>query len=141
MAEEVVKLFQCSAPEGGGGEATVPAGSRVVLTLGWGAKNRGLMKDFLQAQTTTISINGGAPVDISDSYGPIEPGPEDGFVSRIHHDSGVTLAAGESLQVDAMLAVSHAVPDPGVIDESTHRPALFRPQEPLAFHCRITASA
>jgi len=139
MAEEIVGLFRCSSPQGGGGNETVPAGSRVVFMLGWGAKNRGLMKNFIQAQTTTISINGGATVDLSDSYGPIEP--DDGFfASHIHHDSGVTLSAGESLQVDGMVAVSNVVPD-GVIDEITHRPVLFRPQEPLTFHCRITASA
>ncbi len=140
MAEEnTVALFLCTSPEAGGGESTVPAGSRVVLALGWGAKNRGLMKSFLQAQKTTISIDGGAPIDLSDSYGPIEDN-EGGFASRIHHDSGVTLSAGESIQVDGTLAVSHVVPD-GVIDEVTHRPVLFRPQNPLAIHCRITATA
>ena len=54
MAEDIiVELFPCTFAEGG--ERTVPAGSRVVLMLGWGAKTRGLMKNFLQGQTTTIS--------------------------------------------------------------------------------------
>jgi len=45
MAEEViVELFPCTFAEGG--EWTVPAGSRVVLMLGWGAKNQGLMHKF-----------------------------------------------------------------------------------------------
>jgi hypothetical protein len=52
----------------------------------------------------------------------------------------VTLSAGESLQVDGMLAVSRVVPD-GVVDETTHPPVFFRPEEPLSIHCRITASA
>ena len=49
-------------------------------------------------------------------------------------------SAGESLQVDGMLAVSHVVPD-AVLDEITHRQTFFRPEEPLPIHCRITASA
>ena len=142
MAQEIiVELFPCTSPEGGDGESTVPAGSRVVLALGWGARNRGLMKNFLQAQTTTISINGANSLNISNAYSPIEQSSDGSFfVSRIHHVTGVTLSAGESLQVDGMLAVSHVVPD-GVIDEVTHRPVLFRPEEPLPIHCRITASA
>jgi hypothetical protein len=98
-----------------------------------------LVQTFLQAQTTTISIDGGAAVDISDSYSAIEPHSDEGFASFIRHDTGVTLAAGESLQVDGMVAVSRVVPD-GLLDEATHRPGLFRPEEPLSIHCRITAS-
>jgi hypothetical protein len=139
MAEKiVVDVFPCTFAEGG--ESTVPAGSRVVLALGWVAKNRGLVQNFLQAQTTTISLNGAAPIDISDSYSPIEPRPDGDFASRIRHDTGVTLSAGESLQVDGMLVVSHVVPD-GAFDEVTHRPMFFRPEEPLSISCRITASA
>jgi hypothetical protein len=139
MAEEIiVELFSCTFGEGG--EWTVPAGSRVVLMLGWGAKTHGLMKNFLQAQTTTISIDGAAPIDLSDSYSQIEARPdEDDFVSRIHYDTGVTLSAGESLQVDGMLAFSNVVPE--VRDETTHRAILFRPEDPFPIHCRITASA
>jgi hypothetical protein len=138
MAEEIiVGVFACTFGEGG--ESAVPAGSRVVLALGWVAKNRGLVQNFLNAQTTTIALNGAAPVDISDSYGAIEPHPDEGFGSRIRRDTGVTLAAGESLQVDGVLAVSHVVPD-GVKDETTNRQMFFRPEEPLAIHCRITAS-
>jgi hypothetical protein len=138
MAEEIiVGVFACTFGEGG--ETTVPAGSRVVLALGWAATNRGLVQNFLNAQTTTIALNSAAPVDISDSYGPIESLPDGGFGARIRRDTGLTLAAGESLQVDGTLAVSHVVPD-GVKDETTQRQMFFRPEEPLAFHCRITAS-
>ena len=144
MAEEIiVELFGCTF--GDGGERKVPAGSRVVLVLGWAAKNRGLVQNFLQAQTTTISIDGGAAVDLSDSYGAIEPLPDGGFATRIRYDigvtrSGVTLSAGESLQVDGTLAVSHVVPG-GVLDETTHRQVFFRAEDALPIHCRITASA
>jgi hypothetical protein len=137
MAEEIVHVFGCMNDGG----SAVPAGSRVVLALGWVAKNRGLVKQFLDAQTTTVSLDGAASIDISDSYGEIEPRPDTGeFASGIRHDTGVTLAAGESLQVDGMMAVSHVVAS-GILDEDTHRPMLFRPTEPISFSCRITASA
>jgi hypothetical protein len=139
MAEEViVEVFPCTF--GDGGESTVPAGSRVVLALGWASKNRGLVQNFLQAQTTTISIDGGAVIDLSDSYRAIETFPDGGFGTRIRHDTGVTLSAGESLQVDGTLAVSHVVPE-GLLDETTHRQIFFRPEDALSIHCRITASA
>ena len=134
MAEEIiVGLFPCTF--GDGGERKVPAGSRVVLVLGWAAKNRGPVQNFLQAQTTTISIDGGARVDLSDSYSAIEPLPDGGFATRIRYDigvtrSGVTLSAGESLQVDGRLAVSHVVPT-----VSWTRPHIGR------FSCAVAAHA
>ncbi|HET9778427.1 MAG TPA: hypothetical protein VFP81_03980, partial [Propionibacteriaceae bacterium] len=138
MAEEVVHVFSCTFE--GGGETTVPAGSRIVLLFGWAAKNRGLVQAFLQAQTTTISLNGAAPIDISDSYSPIKELPADrAFASNVRHNTGVTLSAGESLQADGTIVVSHPVVD--FFDEATHRPVLFQPGHPISFSCRITASA
>jgi hypothetical protein len=139
MAEEIVHLFRCADE---GGKTTVPAGSRIVLLFGWVAKNRGLVQAFLNAQTTTISLNGAAPIDISDSYGPIRqvPFPVDGaFASDVSHDTGVTLSAGQSLHADGTIVVSNPVVD--FFDECTHRPVFFQPGHPSSFSCRITASA
>jgi hypothetical protein len=132
----IVRLARCVVV--GGGETTVPAGARIVVEQGWRTKNQGLMKSFLKAQTTTISINGGAPVDISNSYSAIEPTDIGGFETLARFDTGVTLSAGESLQVDSVLTVSHVVPE-GVLDEE-HRQMMSRPGEPQTLHCRITAS-
>jgi hypothetical protein len=141
MAEVIVGLVSCDEE---GGERTVPAGSRIVLRFGWAAKNKGLVQAFLNAQTTTISLNGAAPIDVSDSYSAIEKITAGGFleggsVSRVNYDTGVTLSAGESLQVDRTLAVSHTVID--LFDETTHKPVFFQPGDPDTLSCRITASA
>ena len=138
MAEEIIHLFLCADE---GGKSTVPAGSRIVLLFGWSAKNRGLLQAFLNAQTTTISLNGAAPIDISDSYGPIRqvPGPDGrAFASDVRHDADV-ISAGQSLQVDGTIVVSNPVVD--FFDEATHKPVLFRPGQPRSFSCRISASA
>jgi hypothetical protein len=137
MAEVIVPVFPCT--DDSGGETTVPAGSRIVLRFGWVVKTKGLVQAYLQAQTTTISINGAAPIDVSDSYSPIEEHPDGGFVSRVRYDTGVTLSAGESLQADGTVVVSNPVVD--LTDETTGRPALFKPGEDNSFSCRITASA
>ena len=87
MAEVIVRVTVCTLEDGG--PPTVPAGSRIVLRFGWAQKNKGLVQNFLKAQTSTVSLNGGAPIDVSDSYGPIEkfsPNPEfpdGGFRSRV----------------------------------------------------------
>src|SRR5215204_896419 len=141
MAEVIVSVASCVEE---GGERTVPAGSRIVLRFGWAAKNKGLVQAFLNAQTSTISLNGAAPIDVSDSYSAIEklPAgviPEGGSVSRVRHDTGVALSAGESLQADVTIVVSNPVID--FFDEDTHKPVLFQPGDPASLSCRITASA
>jgi hypothetical protein len=142
MAEAVVHLFSCADE---GGQTTVPAGSTIVLLFGWAAKNRGLVQAFLNAQTTTISLNGGAPINISNSYSAIRSVPPDffppdgGFASNVRHNTGVTLSAGRSLQADGTIVVSNPVVES--FDEATHRPVFFQPGHPMTFGCRITASA
>ena len=53
VAEQVVSLFPCSFS---GGVRRVPVGSRVVVKLGWEAKEKGLVQSFLKAQTTTVAV-------------------------------------------------------------------------------------
>ena len=135
--EIVVRLAECAF---GDGESTVPAGARIVVRQGWRSKNKGLVQAFLNAQTTTISIGGGTPVNISNSYGAIKPTDVGGFETLLRHDTGVTLTAGESVEVESVLVLSHVIPE-GLLDETTHRQMFNRAGEPLTMHCRITASA
>ena len=132
----IVRLGECAF---GDGKTTVPAGARIVVQQGWRSKNRGLVQDFLNAQTTTISIGGGAPVDLSNSYSAIKP-VGDSFETLLRHDTGVTLSAGKSVEVESVLTVSHVIPE-GLLDETTHKQMFTPAGEPLTMHCRITASA
>jgi hypothetical protein len=71
----IVPAFVCAEL---GGNATVPAGSQVVVAQRWEAKTKGLVRTYLNAQTTTISVNGGEPVDVSTDYAPIAPTSSEG---------------------------------------------------------------
>jgi hypothetical protein len=134
--EFTVRLGECAF---GDGEITVPAGARIVIVQGWRSKNKGLVQSFLRGQTTTISIDGGAPVDLSNSYSSIHQTDVGGFETLLRFDTGVSLSAGESVQVDSALTLSHVVPE-GLLDETTHRQMFNSPGE-HTMHCRITASA
>ena len=81
----VVPAFPCAVIFGG--QWTVPAGHDVVVAQRWEAKNRGLVQTFLNARTTTLSINGGAALDISGEYVPISAAPGGTYFTRVAHDS------------------------------------------------------
>jgi hypothetical protein len=62
-----------------GGNVTRPAGTDIVVRQGWAATTSKYVKDFIKSQTTTISVNDGAPVDVSrDWTTPRELGPTTG---------------------------------------------------------------
>jgi hypothetical protein len=63
-ADVTVPIGAC-AREGG---VTVPAGSTIIARFRDSEVNRGVVTNYLQAQQTLISLNGGPAIDISDSY-------------------------------------------------------------------------
>ena len=107
-----------------GGQVTRPAGTEIVARFGWAATNFGLVHDFLQAQTTTLSVNGGTPVDVSDRYG--APAGSQGDVGAfVNVPTGVVLSAGQSMTFEYVVSVSHLIFDgesfggPGVLADLT----------------------
>jgi hypothetical protein len=97
----VVPAFPCAVIFGG--QWTVPAGSDVVVAQRWEAKNRGLVQTFLNAQTTTLAVNGSAALDISGEYVPVSAAPGGTYFTRVAHDTGITLGAGESLTFNVVI--------------------------------------
>src|SRR6476646_2854370 len=65
-AESIVGAGGCIL--GQGGHVTRPAGSTITIRWGYSESNRGILKSFLNTQSTSISVNGGQPVDMSDAY-------------------------------------------------------------------------
>jgi hypothetical protein len=121
-----------------GGHVERPAGTDVVVRFGWAAKTRGLVQDYLAAQTTAIAVDGGPPVDLSAGYD--TPAPSgDGWASFVDYDTGVVLAAGESTTFDLTLDVSHRLTD-GITfaNGESGMPLFGGPGELLAVHCTVT---
>jgi hypothetical protein len=135
----VVPAFPCAVIFGG--QWTVPAGSEVVVAQRWEAKSRGLVEAFLNAQTTTLSINGGAPLDISGEYAPISAAPGGTYFTRVAHDTGITLGAGDSMTFNVVISFSHRVLDGFTLaDETSHRPLFFGPGVTFEFPCEVTGA-
>jgi hypothetical protein len=135
----VVPAFPCAVIFGG--QWTVPAGSDVVVSQRWEAKNQGLVQGFLNAQTTTLALNGGAPVDISGEYLPVAAAPTGTHFTRVAHDTGITLDTGDRLTFNLVLSFSHRVLDGFTLaDETSHQLLFFGPGDAFEFSCEVTAA-
>lgn len=133
----VVGAFGCAVIRGG--QVTRPAGSQVRIAQGWSAKSKGLMEDYLQAQTTTIIVNGGPPIDVSDSYS--APAPDDfgTFGSDVSYDTRIVLAAGESMTFVVSIVLSHRLNDGYTFEDETRtkKPLFFGPGLAFEFPCTV----
>ena len=137
----VVGAFGCAVIRGG--QVTRPAGSQVRIAQGWSAKSKGLMVDYLQAQTTTIIVNGGPPIDVSDAYSPPAPDDFGTFGSDVGYDTGIVLAAGESMTFVVSIVLSHRLNDGYTFedDTKTKKPFFFGPGLAFEFPCTVTGIA
>ena len=102
-----------------GGQATVPAGTDVVIVVGWVAARRGLDFAFLHDVTETAGDGTGLPlvdgVAIADPHqywnAPIPYTDATGWVTWWVYDTGITLASGQTMTVDLNLVGSHPLTD------------------------------
>jgi hypothetical protein len=135
----VVPAFVCAVILDG--KWTVPAGAEVVVDQGWEARNRGLVQAFLNAQSTTLAVNGGSAVDVSDRWGPIEHLPTAGvYRAAVTLPTGIVLATGESMTFNLKLPLSHRVLDGFTLEDgASHKPLFFGPGLAFEFACTVTA--
>jgi hypothetical protein len=70
-----------------GGQTTRPAGTELRLRIGENSYNQGNLIAGRNAETTSVVINGGAPIDLTDNFRPITF--EDPFLTR--NSSGLAL--------------------------------------------------
>jgi hypothetical protein len=103
-----VNAFGCAFVHGGA--VTVPAGTEVVVTGGWATKSLGLTQDFLNAQTTTISLNGAPAVDASAFWGAPKSLPL-AWVTSFSYPTGIVLRPGESMTFTLTTSISHRLLD------------------------------
>jgi hypothetical protein len=104
----VVNPFQCASA---GGAVSRPAGSTILIRQGLAEQTRGGLAALLNAQTTTVSLNGGTAVDLTDAWSaPTSPGG-DGWLATVEYPTEITLAAGQSLTFVFTLSLAHRVPE------------------------------
>jgi hypothetical protein len=107
-ADVVVRFGRCVGS--GNGQATVPAGSTISIITGLLEVNRGVLRNFLNAQTTTLSVNGGQPVNVNSLYGPMFQNPDGTWQVVLTYPTGVTLAnPGDSMTVTETLTLDRQV--------------------------------
>jgi hypothetical protein len=100
-----VNPFLCQTFQGG--SMTVPAGSEITIRQGVAEQTRGILTASLNAQTTTITVNG-TTVDVSDAWPAPEQRPDGAWTSFITYPTGITLGAGDSLSVVWMTTLAHS---------------------------------
>jgi hypothetical protein len=120
---------------GGGGNATVPAGSDVTVRFGWGESNRGRVQDFLSAQTAAADINGVPIAGASSLWGPIQNN-----VTFWRTFAGSLNNAGDSVTVHMQITLSHVVSEGKDPDTGEHLKAGPGAILPADFGCTITAT-
>jgi hypothetical protein len=104
----LVGAYGCFA---NGGQTTVPAGSTVGITQGIAETRRGVLQAYLNAQSTTVSVNGGAAVDLSAHWTAPSQQSDGSWLTRVRYDTGVTLAAGQSLTFRFEIVLNNPVPE------------------------------
>ena len=133
-----VNAFACASIHGGA--VTVPAGTQVVVTEGWATKSLGLTQDFLKAQTTTISVNGGPALDVSGFWGPPESHPL-AWETSFSYPTGIVLGTGESLTFTVTTSISHRLLDGLFFASGTGGKPLFSdPGTLFEFSCTVTGA-
>ncbi len=140
-----VSTFGCIVTHGG--LITRPAGSRIVIHQDWAEQTLGIERDFLNNQTTTLSVNGGATVDVSGQWSAAAPFDLDlpalVWASQLNYDTGVTLVnPGDQMQFSFALNLKSAVPEvfnPAIGGQSGH-PFFNGPGDLIAGTRTVTAT-
>lgn len=127
---------------GQGGHVTRPAGSTITIRSGYSESNRGILSNFLGTQSTSISVNGGQPVDLSDAYSEPTLQPDGTWASFIIYPTGMLLAnPGDSLTFSVVVSLAHRLAEPlYAYDFYTPGPPLLSgPGTVFSGTCTVTA--
>ena len=103
-ADVNVNLFGCVQQ---GGQRSVPAGSTIAIRIRNNEVNLGVLTHFLNAQTTTLSLDGGPLIDITGVWDSPAPVGDGSWTSLLTYPTGITLAnAGDSVTATAIVSFS-----------------------------------
>jgi hypothetical protein len=139
-ADSLVGTGNCILANGGHVER--PAGSTIVVRNGYQTKNYGLLGVFLAAQTTTLPVNGGAPVDVSNLYGAPTQLSDGLWLASETYQTGVMLVnPGDTVTFRITMSVSHQITDVtnGIDGYEPGRPLFGGPGVIWDASCTVTA--
>jgi hypothetical protein len=121
-----------------GGHVTRPAGTELVVRQGWAAATRGLVEDFLNAQTSIVTVEG-VTADVSARYNEPSGSTDAGWRADAFYRTGIVLTAGESVTFTFTASVSHQIHDGLVFADGTSgRPLFAGPGTVMDFTCTVT---
>ena len=115
----------------GSGQRTVPAGSTIVIRFGFTDFNRGELTNLLLDQATTLSLNGGTPIDVSGLYPTPTQLPGSTWETLAFFNTGITLAnPGDSMTFSLTVSLARQYADemngPAAFDQGfTPAPPVF----------------
>ena len=113
--------FNCRGDHGIG----VPNGHRLVLRMGWAAKNRGLVQDFLNAIDDLRVVIAGVEIDDPSQYWS-EPAPlGDAWATFWTYDTGTVVTFGEPFWIEITSTASHRLHDGAIREDDRSRPVFF----------------
>lgn len=107
-----------------GGQVTRPAGTEIVVRQGWAATTKHYDLDFIHAQQTFVSVNGGGAIDLSDDWTTPRPYSPDNWVTYVFYPTGIVLDPGQSMTFHYVTSLKRTVFDgtgyagPGPVIES-----------------------
>lgn len=119
-----------------GGTQVVPAGSSITLRTGWLAASPGLVREYLGAEATTLTINGTVRREADDAV--YWDSPADA-VSHWLYPTRVTLDAGESMTFHYVEELDHPLHDGIVQDADGHGFAIAGPGVVVDRWCTVIA--
>lgn len=118
-----------------GGSTTVPAGTPFTVFAGWGAAHIGQVVEWLNQSVNTLSVDGGAPIDMSPFFAGLTSQWVPGNWADIFFYTLPALAPGQSQQLAYYTATSHPATD-GV----TGFPGPPQPAGSFTFKCTVTGA-
>jgi hypothetical protein len=117
-----VGAYNCAA---NGGQVTRPAGTEIVVRQGWATATAGQSRQFINAQSTTISVNSGPTVDLSRDWTTPRQVSDGTWRTDVFYPTGIVLGPGQSLTFHFLNTVNHRIFDgfsyggPGTLIDST----------------------
>ena len=120
-----------------GGSATVPAGAPFTVFGGWGAARIGQVLDWVHGSTNTLSVDGGAPLDLSPYFrGLTSQWAPDGNWYDVFFYELPALAPGQSVDLTYFTALNHPM-----VDGVTNFPGPPMPAGGFTYTCTVTGAA